>query len=532
MQNVTIDEAVYSRVNTIINGFSNTIDFTGTIYKQCELNHIRPKCSECKKHMHINKKRIINLRDSSDVLHLYMNSYEYYIYKCDICGKISTEKIPDRVPGRMYTKNYQVEALVTLSGFGITLKKAAELLHTNQKMLKEIHKAYLTRKGGELLPKHPDGSTRYSNGILIDEFKLHDDRSFCTMILDYDTSKLLYLEQGRGKAQVHNFHKYIGDDFFKKLKFVSCDMSATYPYAFNEINPKTEIVYDLFHLRQAYNEKVLNLSRKEQKRKVEKLVVNLELKVKELTARLNNNEFKQREGKIKEKRAILAQIRDLKEQLNKLSNIRLALMSNKETLALRDKVAHDKNTAKRNKYKSQGLPIPPDLEYYKENYVESVEAVCTANSKIKIVYELGEELWKILDIRNDEKELIKQLKIWMERASVAHIRQLTLFVKMLKKRWKGIISRSKYHVSSGKIEGLNCWIKNRRRLAYGFADFEYFALIIWDYTHTRKQNSKKRENYYSQDSHKKKIPKHITQAKPTIFQKHRNWRGLEIEARG
>jgi len=73
-----------------------------------------------------------------------------------------------------------------------------------------------------------------------------------------------------------------------------------------------------------------------------------------------------------------------------------------------------------------------------------------------------------LDIRNDEEELIKQLKSWMEKAAVAHIRQLTLFVKMLKKRWNGIISRSKYHVSSGKIEGLNCWI-----LALAFTNPEH-----------------------------------------------------------
>lgn len=71
-----------------------------------------------------------------------------------------------------------MQALVTLKGFGITLKKAAELRHTNHKMLKEIHKAYLNRRGGELLPKHSVGSIKYSNGVLIDEFKLHDDRSF------------------------------------------------------------------------------------------------------------------------------------------------------------------------------------------------------------------------------------------------------------------------------------------------------------------------------------------------------------------
>jgi hypothetical protein len=54
----------------------------------------------------------------------------------------------------------------------------------------------------------------------------------------------------------------------------------------------------------------------------------LELKVANLTNKLSINEFKKKD-KIKDNREILTQIREIKEQLNKLSNIRLVLMSNK-----------------------------------------------------------------------------------------------------------------------------------------------------------------------------------------------------------
>ncbi|MBK5201101.1 MAG: transposase [Spirochaetaceae bacterium] len=35
-----------------------------------------------------------------------------------------------------------------------------------------------------------------------------------------------------------------------------------------------------------------------------------------------------------------------------------------------------------------------------------------------------------------------------------------------------------YHVSSGRIEGLNAWIKNQRRMSFGLYSFDYFALLI------------------------------------------------------
>lgn len=105
------------------------------------------------------------------------------------------------------------------------MKKALQLLHTDQSIITAIHKAYIKRSGGTLLSKKPDLSIKYSQGILVDEFKLHSGRVFCSMVFDDDTLKLLYLQKGRGKQQIKNFQNYTGKNLFEHLDFVCCDLS-------------------------------------------------------------------------------------------------------------------------------------------------------------------------------------------------------------------------------------------------------------------------------------------------------------------
>ena len=45
-------------------------------------------------------------------------------------------------------------------------------------------------------------------------------------------------------------------------------------------------------------------------------------------------------------------------------------------------------------------------------------------------------------------------------------------------RMDGIVSRAMFHIRSGKIEGVNCFIKALRRSAFGYHVFDYFAYLI------------------------------------------------------
>ena len=65
----------------------------------------------------------------------------------------------------------------------------------------------------------------------------------------------------------------------------------------------------------------------------------------------------------------------------------------------------------------------------------------------------------------------------------------------------GIVSRAAFRISSGKIEGVNGFIKALRRSPIGYQDFDYFAYLIWEQTHKNslygKQYSKGSKRSYS-----------------------------------
>ena len=312
-------------------------------------------------------------------------------------------------------------------------------------------------------------------------------------------------------------------------------MSAVYPYAFKELIPGVKIVYDLFHIRQKYNDLIMNGVRKEQRNRVLKEINALNTTRIEIKLKLRNKDFDENdELEIRER------LEEIKNSLTLINNqaenmkfIRLIIMSNRTTLALKDQVSKEKNAINNRiirHCKKLNQPIPEELKEYRTDHVERLETACKANEQIKMAYELGEKLWDILDIRNDENRMINLLTDWLDEAEAAHIRQLTFFAKMIRKRWDGIINRSTYHVSSGRIEGLNAWIKNRRRMSFGLSIFDYFALLIWEHTHPLIPRKIPSTNNYNPCKRKRRIPKHVTLPEPTIFRLPRDYKGNELSA--
>ncbi|NLH64539.1 MAG: transposase, partial [Erysipelotrichaceae bacterium] len=54
------------------------------------------------------------------------------------------------------------------------------------------------------------------------------------------------------------------------------------------------------------------------------------------------------------------------------------------------------------------------------------------------------------------------------------------FARLLESHFEGIVNHAKYHISTGKLEGINCMIKTERRKGYGYPDDEYFFLRLMD----------------------------------------------------
>ena len=51
-------------------------------------------------------------------------------------------------------------------------------------------------------------------------------------------------------------------------------------------------------------------------------------------------------------------------------------------------------------------------------------------------------------------------------------------IRTVTNRIDGIVPRATFHISNGRIEGVNSFIKAMRRSAFGYQDFDYFAFLI------------------------------------------------------
>ena len=69
-------------------------------------------------------------------------------------------------------------------------------------------------------------------------------------------------------------------------------------------------------------------------------------------------------------------------------------------------------------------------------------------------------------------------KQWHRHAKESAIPALSHFAKCLRPYWRGILSRVRWPMHTGLLEGINNRIKVVKRIAYGFRDDAYFFLKI------------------------------------------------------
>ncbi|MED5493824.1 MAG: transposase, partial [Pseudomonadota bacterium] len=67
---------------------------------------------------------------------------------------------------------------------------------------------------------------------------------------------------------------------------------------------------------------------------------------------------------------------------------------------------------------------------------------------------------------------------WLRLADESAIPALQQFAKRLKGYWRGILSRVRWPMHTGQLEGINNRIKVIKRMAYGYRDSEFFFMKI------------------------------------------------------
>lgn len=106
-----------------------------------------------------------------------------------------------------------------------------------------------------------------------------------------------------------------------------------------------------------------------------------------------------------------------------------------------------------------------------------LQDLLAANQSLMTVYVMKAELKALWSI-GSAWEWRKAWKQWMAHAKQSGIPSLILFAKRLSSYWRGILSRVRWPMHTGQLEGINNKIKVIKRMAYGYRDSAFFFLKI------------------------------------------------------
>lgn len=319
----------------------------------------------------------------------------------------------------------------------LTLKEVSFITGIDENIVKDIDKKRLQEiytvdgEGTQLI--RPEKQARH---LGIDEFKLHNNRQYATVIIDLDTGEVLYLAHTKKKQVVYDFMDFVGDEWMSGVEAVASDMNADYGKAFQERYPDIKIVFDHFHIVKNFNEKVINEVKKDE------------------VARLES------EGDT--------------EAAKSLKRSKYILMSKHETLLQKDR------DARHDEVKSEGGGLfnkPEQLRHggnrkrHKE-IIEKNELLFTADlikEKLRYAYEADTEL-----------KMKRRINSIIRLCEATENKHFLWFANLLTTHYQGVINHATCRISTGKVEGTNQMIKTLRRKGYGYPDDEYFFLKIMD----------------------------------------------------
>jgi len=144
------------------------------------------------------------------------------------------------------------------------------------------------------------------------------------------------------------------------------------------------------------------------------------------------------------------------------------------------RVHETKKASKENKefYKGARWLLLKRPENLKEGQDTTLQELFNINEKLYKAYILRDEFRQIFSGATPHSRLIR-LTNWIKSAKAVRISELTEFVKQIEK-WEPYIRNSlRGNYSNSFAEGINTKIRVIQRMAYGYKDFEYLRLKIF-----------------------------------------------------
>lgn len=374
-----------------------------------EKKSICHRCGVISDRVHQNHKQIIkDLAWGEQAVFLEINRRQF---KCDRCQKPFSEKLEFVTSRRKYTKRLATKTIEEVLADDIHSIAKRGIVTTKEidRMLKDASASLLTSK--------PIGLKRLG----IDEIALIKGQgSYCAVLVDLDSSKLLMILEGRTKEEIGKVLSGWGTEILEEIEEVSIDLWKGYKSLVKEMLPNAQIVADRFHVMAQIN-KELDEERKKEKRTVEQKI----------------KQSKSEEEKLENK------------------NILAGLVDSKYALL--------KNEANLN-----------------EEQKEKLAEVKIVSERLGVMHQLKEEFREIFEQTEIWADGLLELGGWLSKAQKYFTTSQGTIYRWLDE----ILAYFNNGTTSGVVEGINTKIKLIKRSGYGFKNFKNFqnrCLLNWHF---------------------------------------------------
>lgn len=198
------------------------------------------------------------IRDLSFADFTMLLQVEHRKIRCDQCRKVRVEGL-EFVDTHARVTHRLAAYAAELCEAGLSVEAVARHLDLDPKTVKAIDKAALQAEFGQTTY---DGLKR----LAIDEIAVKKGHNYMTVVLDYDTGRVVWMGEGRQTATIDEFFEAMPAEVREGIEAVAIDMWEPYINAVRSWCPQAAIVFDLFHVVKAFN-KVIDDIRNEEFRK-------------------------------------------------------------------------------------------------------------------------------------------------------------------------------------------------------------------------------------------------------------------------
>ena len=80
------------------------------------------------------------------------------------------------------------------------------------------------------------------------EFSIAKHHTYASVVVDLDTSRVIWVGYGETVSTLNKFFKLCGKEVCKQIEVVAMDQNASYEISVKNKCPNAVVVYDLFHM--------------------------------------------------------------------------------------------------------------------------------------------------------------------------------------------------------------------------------------------------------------------------------------------